>query len=263
MIANAKMKSATMTSKDSCLVSPPPRPQSRGVVSLLCGVFFLSLIFGCGTGEYERRLADRVHRNQQESKFNNLYAPQELPKTPVSVRMPTMFKDSPLVEGAQVGGKPVDPRRVKPGLFELPWLKLTYEGFIDDPNTGKLPYYCYLGAVNMAGGQVRDPAGAILAELKNKQQFDIQEWAPFSGETPEGRGNQWKKLRFTAPQEFFTINKARQEQFQNLPGVLEVYLHDEAGYYVLIAWRMPGSIEQQVELAKWAPLVAGSVSIKK
>ena len=59
----------------------------------------------------------------------------------------------------QVGGKPVDPRRVKPGLFELPWVKLTYEGFIDDPNAGKLPYYCYLGAVEMAGGQFRDPAG--------------------------------------------------------------------------------------------------------
>ena len=45
--------------------------------------------------------------------------------------------------------------------------------------------------------------------------------------------------------------------------MLEVYLHEEAGHYVLIAWRMPSSIEQQVDLAKWAPLVAGRVSVKK
>ena len=96
------------------------RPLPSPLSLLLCGLLFFCVLLGCGTGEYEQRLADRVLEAQQESKFNNLYAPQELPQTPVSVRMPTMFKDSPLVDGAQVGGKPVDPRRVKPGLFSFP-----------------------------------------------------------------------------------------------------------------------------------------------
>src|SRR3972149_6811272 len=104
---------------------------------------------------------------------------------------------------------------------------------------------------------------ALSEELRKQDQSGLTDWVDFQGETPDGKGNQWKKLRFTNQQEFFTIDTTGQERFVQMPGVLEVYLHEEAGYCIAIAWRVPASIEQTVDLAKWAPLAAGCVSVKK
>ena len=232
-------------------------------LSTLSCLLFPFVLAGCGTGEYERRLEIGVSKAKAESKFNNLYGPQELADTPVSVRLPRMFTDSPLVEGALVNGQPVDERRVKPMLFPLPWLKLTYETLVEDPQGVKLPCYCYVAAVDIAGGQARALDSSLKLELQKQAQFDLVDWADFQGESADGRGNQWKKFRFTCQQEFRTVNKAGQEQYVQLPGLLEIYLHEEAGQQVLIAWRMPASIEGKVELAKWTPVVAGCVSVKK
>ena len=225
---------------------------------------FLPVIQGCGTGEYERRLDEGLAAAKANSKFNGLYGPQALPETSVSVRIPKMFKDPPLVEGAQVNGKPVDARRIKPGLFPFPFLKFTYEAYVDDAAGAKLPCYCYVGAVSKAGGRVRNPGGEIEVSLKNKAEFEkLTNWTDFQGETPEGRGNTWKKIRMESQQDFRTLDKAGQEKYAQMPGLLEIYVQEEAENYVFIVWRMPKSIEQNVELSKWAPIVAGCVSIKK
>jgi hypothetical protein len=238
-----------------------PFRRSLNSLAPLCCFLFLFALTGCGTSEYERRLNTGASKAQAESKWNNLYGPQDLADTPVSVRLPKMFTDSPLVVGVPVGGKPVDDRRVKPMLFDFPGLKLTYETLVEDPQAGKLPCYCHVGAVAGAAGQL---SAAVLADLQNKGPFDQQPtWSDFQAETSDGKTIACKKLRVTGQQDFYTLNKAGQEQYQQLPGLLEVYVHEEAGQQVLIAWRMPVSIEGTVALAKWAPVVAGSVSIKK
>ena len=241
----------------SC-VTLPCRPRLN--VFSLPLLLVILVISGCGTGEYERRLKDRTNRLRTELNFNELYAPQPLSDTPASVRVPVLFKDSPLVEGApDKDGKPADPRRVKPVLFDLPWLKLTYEGFVDAPEGGKLSYYCYVAAVDRGAG---DPSAAWSGVLSNKGGA-LEDWADFQGQTPDGRTVAWKKLRFTGPQEFYTINVNGQEQYKQLPGVLEIYLQEQAGLYVLIAWRMPESIEPQVDPAKWARMMTGCTSISQ
>jgi len=178
-----------------------------------------------------------------------------------------MFKDPPLVEGA---GKPVDPRRVKPEkLVTIPGLKLTYEGFVDGADGLKLPYYCYVGAVNVSpeqiiAGKFADPTEKMRAELAALPQHEtLTGWESFQGDTPDGRDNPWTKLRFVSNQEFVTINQAGQEQFVTMPGALEICMRAETGFAVVIAWRMPVKIEKEVNLAKWLPLVAGCVSAKQ
>jgi hypothetical protein len=44
---------------------------------------------------------------------------------------------------------------------------------------------------------------------------------------------------------------------------LEVFFHPEARSIVVIAWRVPASIEKQVNLDKWASLVAECVTAEK
>jgi hypothetical protein len=246
------MRIAAMIHKSSLFPLPSP-------LSLL---FLLLLLSGCGTGEYEQRLATRSTRAQNALNFNELYAPQPLPGTSVSVRVPVLFKESPLVEGVPgKDGKPIDPRRVKPTLFELPWLKYTYEGFVDNPAGGKLPFYCYVAAVNKAAGGVNNPEPDWKGQLSNKGGV-AGDWTDFQGQSPEGRPVAWRKLHFTGPQEFCTIDKNGQEQYVQLPGVLDIYLHEEAGSYVLIAWRMPASVEQQTDPTKWSQMMTGCAIAK-
>jgi len=231
----------------------------RGRDGVLASCLVLLIVAGCGTGEYESRLANRAAHVQNTLNFNELYAPQPLPNTPISVRVPTLFTESPLIEGApDKSGNPVDLRRVTPTLFALPWLKLTYEGFIDNPEGGKLPYYCYVAAVDKAtlGGENLEAAWNAALAAKGGT---LDPWTDFQGKTPEGGTVDWKKLRFAGQQEFYTIGGNGQEQFVQLPGVLDVYLREQNGFYVLIAWRMPASIEPQVDSAKWASMMTGCV----
>ena len=162
-----------------------------------------------------------------------------------------------------MNGKPVDLRRVKPTIVTLTDLKLTYEAF-EDVSGGMLPYYCYVGAILRASCQYSDPLGMMrdeLAKLNPKGAPPV--WTDFQIELGEGQTAQWKKLRFVGPQEFLQIDKSGQRQLNVMPGMLEIYCHDEAGYLFIIAWRMPLSIEEKVGLAKWAKLVASCVSVKQ
>ena len=218
-------------------------------------VTLLLVLVGCGTSEYERRLSTRSSKMQGQAaaKFSELGPPQVLPGTSVSISMPNSFSDAPLVEGA------VDARRVKPGIITIPGLKLTREGFIQDSGGGQMAYYCYVG---VTGGPLQNVAGQLQNELSGKQ-GKVTPWTDFQGESPTGAPLQWRKLRFDGAQDFYYKNKAGQEQFLTLAGVLEVYLYDAGPQVVVVAWRMPASIELNVGLARLAPLVAGSVSVKK
>ena len=222
---------------------------------------------GCGTGEYERRLEDRhAEKARLDSKLSGLYSPLVVPGTQISVRMPkSMFPDPPLVEGALVGGKPVEVRRVKPQkLVTIPGLKLTYEGFMEN-EAGKLPYYCYVGVMDVPIEQIaEDPSVKMRAELSAQQPPPaLTAWQDVTLETPEGQATSWRKLRAEASQEFYTLDKAGQGEFKNLPGIMEIYFHAEAKTIVVLAWRVPASIEKKVDMQKWATLVAECLSVKK
>jgi hypothetical protein len=223
---------------------------------------------GCGTGEYERRLEDRhAEKTRIETKLSGLYLPLVVPGTTISVRLPkSLFPDPPLVEGAMVGGKPVDVRRVKPQkLVTIPGLKLTYEGFIESEG-GKLPCYCYVGVIDVPMQAVEDPSVKMRAELSAQQPPPaLTNWQDVSLETPSGQPTVWRKLRAENSQEFYTLDKAGQGEFKNLPGVLEIYFRVEPKNIIVIAWRVPLSIDNKdkVDLKKWAALVAECVSVNK
>jgi len=233
----------------------------RFLLAIPC--LLLCLCVGCGTGEYQKRLAQNLGKSQKASKFNQLYGLQKLAGTSVSIRMPLLFTKSPLVEGAMVDGKPVDARRVKPGLVELPGLKLTYEGAIRDAEGGELPYYCYVGTTQVNGDQAKNIRGEIHGDLSQNPQYEsLTNWVDFQGETSEGRKVSWEKLRFVSDQDFYYRDKNGQERFVPMPGMLEVYLHEEAGFLTVLAWRMPVAIERNVGVAELAAMVAGSVSVQ-
>jgi hypothetical protein len=225
-----------------------------GMGSLLMGTFC-----GCGAGEYERRKDKRVTELLNAAKFNILYQAQALEGFPVSVRIPMAFTSPPMIEGRSQ----VDLHRIKPNVITLPWLKLTYEMTVKDTK-GQMPYYCYVAATKAADNPLQDVCDALRKELKAKPGNDVTEWVDFPSEKPDGSQDVWKKLRCSGPQEFAYIDSGPMPQahMETLPGILEIYVREDNGYIVLIGWRVPTSIASSVDLAKWAPLVTGCVSVQ-
>ncbi len=237
---------------------PSALPRLPSPLSLLC-CLLLCLWVGCGTSGYEQRLEGRGARTpaqaaQAAAKFDKLNNPQQVPGTPVSIRIPRAFTSPPLAEGT------ADARRVKPGIVAIPGLKLTYEGFVKDSAEGQMPYYCYVGVTS---GPLQNVEPQLRNELAKQFQGGMTDWTDFSCETPEGQTIQWRKLRLLGKQEFYYKDKEGKEHYPSkVDGVLEIYLCEKGGQVVIVAWRLPAGIEPNVALGELAPLVAGSVSVK-
>jgi hypothetical protein len=225
-------------------------------VLLLLGIFV-----GCNTGDYEQRLNKRINDLKTGSKFNILSSSVEVPGTQVSLRVPEDFKNPPFQEGAKIDGKAVDPRRIKPNLLDLGDLKLTYEGFVQDKNNGKQYYYLY---VAVSTGQNRKFYPRVMqADLTTKIP-DTSQVADVSPppQTPEGRNVDWSECHGTGNQPFYYTMPNGEGKFIQLPGSIYMFFHDENDVLVTLIWRLPTSIEQNVDFKSWTELVAGCVKVR-
>ncbi len=237
---------------------------------------------GCGTGEYEKRLQKQVAGLEKGSVFQQLYDPSPLEGTPIFVRVPKVFKQS-LKEGSIIDGSPVDPRRTKPPKVDLlGGLKIAYEAIIADSDGNETSYYLYFAVVDVAkaektrftaqrtastlkatGTAKMHRGGKLYQSLEKAFPGAVTEWEDVQCPTFDGHKVVWQKVRATGNQEFYSIDRNKQQRYATVPGVLEFYVRQEGDLLVLIIWRIPTSIESQVKLAELAPLVAGSVTTEK
>ncbi len=234
----------------------------------------LNLVFlgGCGTGDYEKLLDKRINDLRTGSKFNILSSPIEVPGTQVSLRVPKKessninafegqlsggFESPPLQESASPDGKPYDPRRLKPNVVDLPDLKLTFEGFVEDSKHGKQSYYLYV-AVNTRASRGNIPK-SMQADLGSK----ISNATPLTelkGTTPEGGDVIWQMCQATGNQPFYYINPQPGEEgrFAQLRGTIQMLFLEENETMVMLIWRYPAGLD----LKNWIELVAGCVKVK-
>ena len=66
------------------------------------------------------------------------------------------------------------------------------------------------------------------------QKSSLDDWIDF----PAG-AKTWRKLRYTGSQEFCVKDKGGTETFQTMPGVFTVYVLEESGQVVIVAFRAP------------------------
>jgi hypothetical protein len=123
----------------------------------------------------------------------------------------------------------------------------------------------------------------LQAKLKETFKDTPDEWEVIDADTPTDKPVQWKKLRVTGDQPFrFRDNASQKVVSQNLPGIFELWICDKTDYVVLMAWRVPVSIEgktpppptndgpagafqaptaSKVDLSTWPALVAGTIVV--
>ena len=207
------------------------------------------LCLGCGTGDYEQKLRDR----KVVTKFDDFLPAENVPDAKLSIRVPKGF--NVLAKGGNI-----DAKRVEPGVLKAAWLKRTYEKLVKDGDNEK-PCYCYIGTPEQISQD--DLAKQFRNELNAINGNNIVDWADFQSEAPDTREVKWRKLRCTAPMEFYCKDKAGKEQFQTEPGVVEVYVREEGGVIVIVVWKLPASIEGSVKLDELSKLVAGGITIVK
>ncbi len=213
---------------------------------------------GCGTSEYKQRLSERVRQIGNETPFSRMHAAVSIPGTPLTIRLPQSVNAQPLVEGRPVTSPP-NPRRVKLP-FDLPGLKLTYEGFIVDNTGGKTAYYYYLAATKLSSVGSRDPNNALRQQLMTRFEGATVRWEDVHCHTPDGLAIQWQKTGVTGMQDFYYIDKDGNGEFLPMEGIIEVYSRREGNFMVVVVWRVPTRIKDHVNLKDWAPRVAGSLS---
>lgn len=226
------------------------RPFTRGLIGGLA--LLLGVCPGCGTPEYERRLDATLKRLREGSEFvKYMDPPRQLSGTPVRVQLPAPFEGSLLPDEA-------DARRLEPPGIDVPDRKATYEWWITDSRGGKIPFYCYLAATD------EDPGRRMARQVRGAfPDSGIIRWERADCETPDGRTIAWQRIEGSGEnQAFYYVDPQGQGEFRKLNSKVVFYTRQEGGLFVVIGWRLPTTIEQHVALDKWAPRVAGSVTVK-
>jgi hypothetical protein len=225
-------------------------------------VLLLVGTLGCGTRRYEERLRQTVERLGKESAFAGMYPPVEVPGSPVTIQLPQLFQESPLPEDT-------DPRRLQPPSIELPDLKFTYEGFFPYPDGSKIAIYCYVAAPAMVASKSRTPADRLRGELQAAISGWTGKWESVQCKTPTGLGVEWQHLEGTTKQQFYFVDAEGNQEYRETDAILKFYSRREGDVMLIIGWRVPADIAQLIGpegdrgLAKWAPRVPGSVTVKQ
>lgn len=212
--------------------------------------FGLALVAGCGRGAYEAKLEQTVGGLQSGSDFRLLGQPTPVPGSGLQVRFPRSMNES-LTPGSG------DPKRVQPPGVNIPGLKLTREGYVEDAEGGKLSYYCYIAVLDSGGA---DTELKLLRGSVSRGGGQVGDWSPVECSTPDGRVVAWKRLTSSGPQQFFYITPSGEETFVEQEGWLEVFTRQQEGQQLIVAWRMPAAIKPHTQVDKLAPMVAGSVT---
>lgn len=213
---------------------------------------------GCSTQQYEQQMAASLVAHERANRFSKLYAAAlQLPGTPVSLRVPEVFKVAftPESKDPVQLQETVRPERVQPPFIELPGFIMCYEKHEFGPE-GNFPFYCYLAATanpdKASADALRDRLAAAFPDA-------TVAWEDFAAETPDGGRIAWKRLVVQGVQPFFqggTNNPVEK------PGIFLLYRYEGGGYEVLVGWRCPDSIKDRAAVEQLAELVAGTISVK-
>jgi hypothetical protein len=204
---------------------------------------FAAVLPGCGTAEYRRLMADRGDKVRTSAAFRTLFGPSQIGETPIKIRVPMAFGKSYVETSAHPqDGPKINAERLQPPFLPLPGFKLCYEGTGQDPQLGKVPFYCYLAAVPARAGDADKLATELQTQLKEKFKDAPDAWDVTDAAAPDGKSLQWKKIRVVGDQPFL-VRVADKTVSQNLPGIFELWLCNGPDYIVLVGWRTPTSVE--------------------
>lgn len=235
--------------------------QARPTKFLWLGALLVTVVLpGCGRREYNRLTSSRIALARGEAKFRTLYAPTDIPGTPLRIRIPLIFKpDQLFIATSKHGedGNQIRADRLQPPFMKWSGFKHCYEGHAAADDGRSLPFYCYLGAVPGTSADAEKLQSQLAASLKETFKDAELDWQIIDCESPTGIAVQWRKLRIEADQPFL-IKGAGGVAAENLPGIFEVWVAEKQNHIVVMAWRVPKAIDAPASAAAPAPAPTAS-----
>jgi len=230
-------------------------------ILMVCGL----AAAGCGTGDYDRIVADRGKELTYQTKFTVLYeAPTEVPESLFRIRIPQVFTNA-FTTGSldATDNLPLGMVRLHPPFGVLPGYKVTYEALAETQPRHQVPYYCYLAA----GPSNKDaPMEAQLLAMIKALPNAPAAWEPVACDTPEYAKNEadrkkiaWKRITVKWDQAFDVVEGQRDTR--KLPGTLDLWLYEGGGGYLIVGWRWPTEAEGKVAVAEFPAVTAGTLSV--
>jgi hypothetical protein len=191
------------------------------------------LLSGCGTGEYNTRLAATLRGAGQKAQFDKFLYPEggEVQvndaggqASGVKLRIPnTLDANSKTLANTEP--------RAQPPFVKLPGLGYAYERQLDDPGGKFAPVYLYLCAVPKADQK----ADALLADIqKGAAAVGQGAWQDQQVDTPAGAKLPVKLLSVTGQQDFDPGTGPTK-----LDGRFDCYFYDAPQHFVFVAFRAP------------------------
>lgn len=227
-----------------------PKQSPTSTLARRSGATLLLLVCiaqGCGTGAYRERMEARIAELRKGGGVTNvaLYAPSQVGDTSLWIRVPRKFTQG------MTPGAAVNAQRIQPPIT-LPGLKATWEGTVGSDGR-KLPFYCYLAVSD------NDPAGAVQREIKQLYAGVDVTWS----EVNDSAGRPWKQFRADLEQDWIPQGQDDKELAKvSLDGVFQVNYRQEGSQYMIVAWRVPQSIESAVNLRALIPATLGSLEAR-
>ena len=218
------------------------RLRVRSVAAVLAAVA-LAAAGGCGAAEYRRMVNASVDHARTSASVSHVVrlhlAGRHAMHDPRAVGVQSFL---PGRQAHPQDGPKIRPDRFQPPFLEIEGLRLCYEGNADDAMGLKMPFYCYLAALQARPGDADRLQTDIQAKLKAKFEKTPDEWERADAYSEDGKAAPWKRIRVEGDQ-VFQVNTGQKVETQKLPGIFELWMRDLGNWIVMVGWRTPKSIE--------------------
>jgi len=220
---------------------------------------------GCGKSDYEQLMEKQLTTLGFSSKFIEALHPSPEPVVDgvASLRLPTYI--SAEAQTLSIGQRnarqePIDPNRIQPPFGKIPGFRFAYERFI--PMGGRndfKPVYCYVATVPTKDASLK----AIKSQVQKgaSKAFKGAVWQTVDLDTPDGGKLKYEKMSLRGPQPFHT-NPAGGD-IEQLPGQCDFYVRSSKDFHVIIAFRAPDEVNDQLNTFEAAEYAMGTLAIEQ
>jgi hypothetical protein len=223
-----------------------------------------SLLAGCGTSEYERRMNSlglaAAQRGATSASFDEkLFAAAPIdPNQPPTIRVPQLLT-YPFVTGtvdADFANAPVAATELQPPKIQLPALKATWRGYGKNALGVSLPIYLYLS--QQPAGTTPSLMDSVSSQVNAAYPGKVTPWEDISFIAQDGVTSvPWKRLTVTADMPYGVPPGA---EIATAPTKLHFYVHNSNGWEVLAGFRISEELDNDLKYTvETAAMVGGTL----
>lgn len=237
------------------------RGSQSWLVSICC---FVTMVFGCGKGDYEAAMQSRVTDLAFESKFIEGLQPDatEVIKDVAELRLPSYIDDraTTLTKTSKTRRQvAISRNRIQPPGIDIPGFRYSYERFVDmGGRNNTQPLYAYFASV---------PATQSLKSVQNKILSGARAisrnagWTAENLDTPERQKIAFQKLSVKGVQDFDMDPGGGDTQKKE--GQLDFYIHSTKEHHVIVGFRCPNEVDTKENVFAVVPFAMGTLQVQE